>query len=58
MLNRENLCKKTVEFVDDEKIVLNFQGRFPFRIILNDLGEPHEEYRLCKTKQKKLVLNK
>jgi hypothetical protein len=54
MKNKETLF----ESIDDEKIILNEAGKFPRRVIMKTLEGDINEYRLVKTKFRKLTLNK
>jgi len=54
VLNHE----KPVEFVDNEKIVLNAEGNYPRRIVIRDRRGLRTEYRLFKTKSGHYILNK
>lgn len=54
VLNHE----KSLEFVDNEKIVLNAEGNYPRRIVIRDRGGSRTEYRLFKTKSGHYILNK
>lgn len=55
---KKDLCNRSVESIDNEKIIIDDEGKFPRRMILTHLGKIISEYRIILTKGGHIILNK